>query len=72
MLKESKSSTELEELDLYFRYIYKTIDYSISEYIHSEFSIVLEHIITDHRMHCENYPDCFCSSDVRVLFKFLF
>ncbi|EAR98994.2 transmembrane protein, putative (macronuclear) [Tetrahymena thermophila SB210] len=55
-----KTVKQLERIDLFLRYVAYNVSTNLSHYLESPNSLILEKIVTEHHLNCEEYPHCFC------------
>ncbi|KAL4472883.1 hypothetical protein ABPG72_020617 [Tetrahymena utriculariae] len=55
-----KTIKQLERIDLFLRYIAYNLSTNLSHYLESPNSLILEKIVTEHHLNCQEYPHCFC------------
>jgi hypothetical protein len=55
-----------ESLDFFLRLLVKNIRLDFGSYIYSNQSIHLDAITAEHIQSCEEFPNCFCNTQVRI------
>ncbi|KAL4429474.1 hypothetical protein ABPG74_001319 [Tetrahymena malaccensis] len=55
-----KTIKQLERIDLFLRFIAYNVSTNLSHYLESPNSLILEKIVTEHHLNCQEYPHCFC------------